>query len=86
MSDTPETDAKIICSTHRSFKGVGGVVVSEFCRKLERERDEAREKLRLLEQAALAVVQRWEQPSWKDVEPTAAVINKLRNALEVEEE
>lgn len=47
MSDTPETDAKIICSTHRSFKGVGGVVVSEFCRKLERERDEAREIIRM---------------------------------------
>lgn len=43
MNDTPETDAKIICSTHRSFKGVGGVVVSEFARRLERERDEARE-------------------------------------------
>ena len=42
MNDTPETDAKIICSTHRSFKGVGGVVVSEFSRRLERERDEAR--------------------------------------------
>jgi hypothetical protein len=41
MSDTPETDAKIICSSHTSFKGVGGVVVSEFARRLERERDEA---------------------------------------------
>lgn len=39
-----------------------------------------------IREAALAVVQRWDQPSWKDAEPTAAVINKLRNALEMEEE
>lgn len=47
MSDTPETDAKIICSSHTSFKGVGGVVVSEFARRLERERDEAKQQLRI---------------------------------------
>jgi hypothetical protein len=54
--------------------------------QLKRERDEALGKLKQLEQAALAVVRRWDQPSWKDVEPTAAVIYKLRNALGVEEE
>ena len=41
---------------------------------LERERDQ------LLE-AAKAVVARWETPSWKDTEPTAVVINKLRNVI-----
>ena len=50
-----------------------------------RERDEARGRLKRLEQLALAVVQRWDQPSWKDAEPTAAVIYKLRDALGVEE-
>jgi chromosome segregation ATPase len=52
---------------------------------VERERDEARGRLKRLEQLALAVVQRWDQPSWKDAEPTAAVIYKLRDALGVEE-
>ena len=80
MSDTPETDGFFF------KRGSWSDDTLAFCRKLERERDEAREKLRLLEQAALAVVRRWDQPSWKDVEPTAAVIYKLRNALEVEEE
>ena len=84
MSDTPETDylevqlGKAAMHSHP--------ILWEHSRRIERERDEAGKKLRLLEQTALAVVQRWEQPSWKDVEPTAAVINKLRNALEVEEE
>jgi hypothetical protein len=61
--------------------------------RLERERDDARDKLFQLgaelikiKTAAKAVVDRWDQPSWKDTEPTAAVINKLRNALEVQEE
>lgn len=32
--------------------------------------------------AAQAVVDRWELPSWKDAEPTAAVIYRLRDALQ----
>jgi hypothetical protein len=84
MSNTPETDHLETELGQTALQA--HPVIWKNSRKLERERDEAREKLRLLEQAALAVVQRWEQPSWKDVEPTAAVINKLRNALEVEEE
>ena len=40
---TPETDAAVICRDHASFKSVGGVVVAQFARQLERERDEARE-------------------------------------------
>ena len=34
-----------------------------------------------LQQAAQAVVDRWEQPAWKDTEPTAAVSYRLRDAL-----
>ena len=37
------------------------------------ERDEAREALTRITEAAQAVVDRWEQPAWKDTEPTAAV-------------
>lgn len=45
------------------------------CYKLRRERE-------ALIEAAKAVVERWDQPSWKDAEPTAAVIYRLRNAVQ----
>ena len=32
-------------------------------------------------EAARAVVDRWDSPLWRDLEPTAVVINRLRNAL-----
>lgn len=35
---------------------------------------------------AKALIARWEQPSWKDVEPTAGFINALRNAVRNYEE
>ena len=35
-----------------------------------------------LREAAQAVVERWHTPLWKDVEATAAVINRLERALE----
>jgi hypothetical protein len=35
-----------------------------------------------LRAAAQAVVDRWETPFWKDAEPTAAFIYRLRDALE----
>lgn len=34
--------------------------------------------------AAQAVVDRWDTPLWKDAEPTAGVINRLRRVLEGE--
>jgi hypothetical protein len=49
--------------------------------RVVRERDEAREALARITEAAQAVVDRWEQPAWKDTEPTAAVIYRLRDAL-----
>lgn len=72
---TPETDAE-----HAQFR-MGGFTL-DFCRKLERERDEAREGLEKIKTAAQAVVNRWEQPSWKDAGPTAAVIYRLRNVIQ----
>ena len=71
MSDTPETDAKAnpVFGKHSC-----ATVLADFARKLERERDQ------LLE-AAKAVVARWDMPSWKDTEPTAVVIYKLRDAI-----
>jgi hypothetical protein len=35
---------------------------------------------------AKALIDRWEQPSWKDVEPTAGFINALRDAVRNYEE
>lgn len=34
-----------------------------------------------LREAAQAVVERWDTPNWKDAEPAAATINRLRTAL-----
>ena len=34
-----------------------------------------------LEEAAQAVVDRWDAPTWKDLEPTAKFMNALREAL-----
>jgi len=42
MSDTPETDAKV--SAHIGFYSCA-TVPAELCRRMERERDEAREAL-----------------------------------------
>lgn len=49
MSDTPETDAAELI-----YDGIvaSGYVDSEVCRKLERERDEARRGIRLMAQNA----------------------------------
>jgi hypothetical protein len=44
MSETPETDAMCICTLHKSFKATGGVVIPDFARRLERERDEWKAK------------------------------------------
>jgi hypothetical protein len=49
MSDTPETDAK--ASPHIGFYSCA-TVPAELCRRLERERDEAREERDILKLAA----------------------------------
>ena len=49
--------------------------MDEEIAELKRQRDE------LLE-AAKAVVTRWDTPNWKDAEPTAAVIGRLRAILQ----
>jgi uncharacterized protein (DUF3084 family) len=57
MSDTPETDAE-----HAQF-AMGGFTL-DFCRKLERERDAAREDLENMQDQrdlALKVIKRLEQ-------------------------
>jgi hypothetical protein len=50
MSDTPETDAKV--SAHIGFYSCA-TVPAELCRRMERERDEARRKLEDLDVAAI---------------------------------
>jgi len=53
MSDTPETDAAELI-----YDGIvaSGYVDSEVCRKLERERDEARDTARWLYQHGMATL------------------------------
>ena len=41
-----------------------------------------REKYQELIAAAEAVISRWETPLWKDVEPTAEVIYRMRDVIE----
>ena len=55
--------------------------LAESASGILKERDEARGKLAGITEAASAVVERWEQPAWKDTEPTATVIYRLRDAL-----
>ena len=76
---TPETDARAWSDHSEGI--LYEIVQASFARKLERERNEAREKLAKITKAAEAVVDRWEQPVWKDTEPTATVIYRLRDAL-----
>jgi hypothetical protein len=57
MSDTPETDAKV--SGHIGFYSCA-TVPAELCRKLERERDEAREVAEQLYDAAAYGLAQWE--------------------------
>ena len=71
--------ARLRGKKHPNDNGI--VAPDEIIPKLTRERDEAREELNRITEAANAVVDRWEQPSWKDTEPTALVIYKLRSVL-----
>ena len=45
------------------------------------ERDDARRLAEAMAEKAKALVARWDQPSWKDVSPTAGFIYDLRNAV-----
>lgn len=89
MSDrpTPETDAEIdaetLCACYPK-----DYVSGEFARKLERERDEARDRLRAanaMADKAKKLIARWDQPSWKDTAPTAGFIYALRDTVEAYE-
>lgn len=42
---------------------------------------EYRERIAELEQALKEIIERWDTPLWKDVEPTGAVINRARAVL-----
>jgi hypothetical protein len=43
-------------------------------------------KLDRIKRAANNVILQWDSPSWKLTEPTAGVIHKLRDALEIQEQ
>lgn len=78
------SDADLFCTT--SERRIQGVADEERCLVvLASDHDAAIAALTArvteLESAARAVVARWDTPLWKDVAPTAEVINALRNAL-----
>ena len=79
-----EANARRIVACVNACRGIGtdeleqhGLVsaVGYELMELTKQRDE------LLE-AAKAVVTRWDTPNWKDAEPTAAVIGRLRAILQ----
>lgn len=49
--------------------------------EMKKEIDELKSELTKITEAAVAVLDRWELPVWKDAEPTAKVIYRLRDAL-----
>jgi len=59
----------------------GAGKLMKACDVLVRDLAEARKQRDTLAEAAQAVVDRWDAPTWKDLEPTAKVMNALRNAL-----
>jgi hypothetical protein len=72
MSGTPETDKLMTDWVQGATKELPNFV--EVARKLERERD-------ALYSAAKMVLERWDQPSWKDNEPTSLVLQNLRAVM-----
>lgn len=70
MTKTPISDAAMYHSEPHGFKAVP----YSIARDLELE-------LIGLREAAQAVVERWDTPSWKDVPYTAIYINRLRATL-----
>jgi len=92
MSDTPRTHEQINGKPCTQFGLLAGMslrnalVPSEFARQLERELAAANAEIARLREAANAVVERWETPLWKDVEPTAHVIYALRDELAAQQQ
>jgi hypothetical protein len=78
MSDTPETDA---LNAERQEVHASFFIMLNHARKLERERDEAREALARLCRAAVATCDRWDTPLWKDAPATARFMRELREAV-----
>jgi hypothetical protein len=97
MSETPRTDALL-----NNKEVVVDCAFLDFARQLERElaaKDTEKycfascafhaaqdAEIARLREAAKAVVQRWETPLWKDVEPTAHVIYALRDELAAQQQ
>jgi len=79
MSDTrtPRTDSARITERNGCVATFQGREVVPAVKMAELERENAR-----LREAAQAVVDRWETPLWKDAEPTAVVIHRLRDELQ----
>lgn len=66
----------------RELEGMGiGGNAKKIIIELSDERDRLLEQRDELLEAAIAVVQRWDTPNWKDVPATAEYISQLRAAI-----
>jgi hypothetical protein len=103
MNDTPTPETDAFMTRIRGIDGDKYWVPVATARRLERERDQAREvakeadlahdmsiadlakceaAIEIITSKAKDLINRWDQPSWKDSEPTAGYIYALRNAVE----
>lgn len=81
---TTEQEALRLADLLQDEAGVDGYVHDEaaaMLRKLVAEREEYRAAMRKVEQAAEAVITRWDSPMWKQETATAALIHELRAAI-----
>jgi hypothetical protein len=84
MSDRPTPETDKVADT--AFDGSAPDYLAytrmlTHARSLEREITESRAQAERLADAAGAVIARWDTPSWKDAEPTAKVISRMRKEL-----
>ncbi len=96
MSDTPETDnERTLKLALEVFTELANTLKQERdeARKVAKEADLAHDMsiadlakceaaIDIIISKAKDLINRWDQPSWKDAEPTAGYIYALRNAVE----
>lgn len=80
MTDTKPTVSDEVRSSF-DLADLSALDLLELVNVLKAESELHRSRVRTLEEALREIIERWDTPLWKDVEPTGAVINRARQAL-----